>query len=172
MAAASISEEKTTRPPKRSVSMPMGMRASEPRSTGTATSNAVCVAVNANRARNLGAKALISPQAAKQTVNEIVASARCCRADFTACSVIPVILIPWPRQFTKKDTGAMHPGRVAGSSCNPCRNQKLGDSLRLRVFVVTARPNPPRRHEDAKNHEEFYGGYGGDGMALFDRFVM
>src|SRR5438552_14062480 len=27
---------------------------------------------------------------------------------------------------------------------------KLGHSLRLRVFVVKAGPNPPRRHEDAK----------------------
>ena len=91
MAAASISEEKTRRPPKRSVSMPMGMRASEPRSTGTATSNAVCMADNAKRVRNRGANALISPQAAKQRVNEIVASARCCRADFTGSSVIPVV---------------------------------------------------------------------------------
>src|SRR5207247_6409174 len=33
----------------------------------------------------------------------------------------------------------------------PSRNQKLGDSLRLRAFVVKAGPNPPRRREDTKN---------------------
>ena len=32
------------------------------------------------------------------------------------------------------------------------RNQKLGDSLRLRVFVVKTGPNPPRRREE---REEF-----------------
>jgi len=34
----------------------------------------------------------------------------------------------------------------------PSRDQKPGDSLRLRAFV--ARPGPIH-HEDAKNHEEF-----------------
>jgi len=36
----------------------------------------------------------------------------------------------------------------------PGRNQKL-ISLCLRAFVVKPTPNSPRRHEDAKNHEEF-----------------
>ena len=36
---------KTSRPPNRSVSMPIGSRASEPSSTGTATRSAVCDAV-------------------------------------------------------------------------------------------------------------------------------
>src|SRR5437667_5583386 len=40
-----------------------GYACSEPRSTGTATSNAVCMADNAKRVRNRGANALISPQA-------------------------------------------------------------------------------------------------------------
>src|SRR5437867_2022170 len=35
------------------------------------------------------------------------------------------------------------------------RNQKLGASSRLRAFVVKPAPNPPRRHEDAKNHAAF-----------------
>src|SRR5437667_5503141 len=30
------------------------------------------------------------------------------------------------------------------------RNQKLSDSLRLRVFVVKAGPNPPRRREESR----------------------
>ena len=37
---------KTRRPPNRSVSMPIGRRANEPSSTGTATKNAVCDALN------------------------------------------------------------------------------------------------------------------------------
>ena len=34
-------------------------------------------------------------------------------------------------------------------------HRKLGDSSRLRAFVVKPDPDPPRRHEDAKNHEAF-----------------
>ena len=45
IATAAIKIEKIARPPNRSVRMPMGMRASEPRSTGMATSNAVCEGV-------------------------------------------------------------------------------------------------------------------------------
>src|SRR5439155_5867851 len=32
---------------------------------------------------------------------------------------------------------------------------QLGDSSRLRAFVVKPASNPPRRHEDARNHELF-----------------
>jgi len=35
-------------------------------------------------------------------------------------------------------------------------NQKLGDSLRLRVFVVKAGPDPPRRREDAKKSRKVF----------------
>ena len=35
------------------------------------------------------------------------------------------------------------------------RNQKLGDSLRLRVFVVKTGPNPPRRREATKTLSHF-----------------
>jgi len=34
-------------------------------------------------------------------------------------------------------------------------HRKLGDSSRLRAFVAKPDPDPPRRHEDAKNHEAF-----------------
>jgi hypothetical protein len=56
--------------------MPTGRRAREPRSTGTATRRAVSVAESEKISRNREAKALISPQAAKQTANERVARAR------------------------------------------------------------------------------------------------
>lgn len=48
------------------------MRATEPSSTGTAIRNAVVWADNPNWVRNEGAKALISPHAAKHTANEMV----------------------------------------------------------------------------------------------------
>src|SRR5678815_2287234 len=54
----------------------MGIRANDPSSTGTATRSAVCVASKWNMSRKRGAKALITPQAAKQRANEEVARAR------------------------------------------------------------------------------------------------
>ena len=66
----------TSRPPKRSVNIPIGMRATEPNNTGTAIKNAVVCAERPKSARNVGANALISPHAAKQTANEIVPSTR------------------------------------------------------------------------------------------------
>ena len=62
----------TARPPKRSASIPTGNRASDPSRTGTATSSAVWVAESENISRNRGAKALIIPQAMKQTAKESV----------------------------------------------------------------------------------------------------
>src|SRR5215831_19688919 len=70
--------------------MPIGRRASAPRSTGTATRNAVCVAERWNFWRKTGANALISPHAAKQMVNEIVPSRRC---RCCGCCVDPTVLL-------------------------------------------------------------------------------
>jgi hypothetical protein len=56
--------------------MPIGNRAIEPSSTGTATKKAVLWAVSPNALLNSDAKALISPHAAKQMANEIVPYAR------------------------------------------------------------------------------------------------
>jgi len=36
------------------------------------------------------------------------------------------------------------------------RNQKLGDSLRLRVFVVKTGPNPPRRREEREESRRVF----------------
>src|SRR5579872_3197150 len=48
-----------------------------PSSTGTETRNAACVALSCSCSRKCGAKALISPHAAKQMANDRVASASC-----------------------------------------------------------------------------------------------
>ncbi len=76
-ATASMRALNTARPPKRSASMPAGMRPNAPSSTGTATRNAVWVALRCSSSRKRGAKALISPQVAKQMANERVASTSC-----------------------------------------------------------------------------------------------
>src|SRR5437667_6008670 len=72
-----ISNAKTVLPPKRSASIPVTMRSKAPRRTGTATRNAVCVAVRWKVSRKRGANALISPQAAKQMAKETVPRANC-----------------------------------------------------------------------------------------------
>src|SRR5579859_317989 len=72
-----ISNAKTVLPPKRSASIPVTMRSKAPRKTGTATRNAVCVAVRWNVSRKRGANALISPQAAKQIAKETVPRVNC-----------------------------------------------------------------------------------------------
>jgi hypothetical protein len=76
METTSISAVNTALPPSRSASMPMGSRANDPRSTGTATRSAAWVAERWSVSRNRGAKAAINPQAAKQTANEIVERVR------------------------------------------------------------------------------------------------
>ncbi len=76
-ATTSCSTAITARPPKRSPSVPIGSRASDPRSTGVAISRPVAVSVSPSASRKRGARAPISPQAAKQTANEAVASASC-----------------------------------------------------------------------------------------------
>ena len=53
------------------------MRSKAPRRTGTATRNAVCVAVRWKVSRKRGANALISPHAAKQMAKETVPRANC-----------------------------------------------------------------------------------------------
>src|ERR1700674_813680 len=72
-----ISNAKTVLPPKRSASIPVTMRSKAPRRTGTATRNAVCVAVRRKDSRKRGANALISPHAAKQMAKETVPRANC-----------------------------------------------------------------------------------------------
>ena len=67
---------KTYRPPSRSVSMPIGSRATEPSKTGTATKRAVCDAVKRYRALKLGASPAINPHAANDSMKEIVASTK------------------------------------------------------------------------------------------------
>src|SRR4051812_18274471 len=67
-------------PPNRSVSMPIGNRATEPSRTGTAIRSAVSWAERLNCDRKVGAKALISPHAPKQTANEMVPQRRLCTA--------------------------------------------------------------------------------------------
>ena len=62
------------RPPKRSVSMPMGSRASDPSRTGTATRSAVWDAVSRYSSAKTDASPPMRPQAANEIVNEIVAS--------------------------------------------------------------------------------------------------
>src|SRR5262245_59418936 len=76
-----MSKEKTTRPPNRSASIPTGMRARDPSTTGTAMSSAVSVADSRNNWRNWGAKALIKPHAAKHRAKEAVAIVRDCAAE-------------------------------------------------------------------------------------------
>lgn len=66
----------------------MGMRARDPSRTGTATGSAVSVADSQKSSRNCAAKALISPQAAKQMAKERVASARGRPAEGCDCDAI------------------------------------------------------------------------------------
>jgi hypothetical protein len=56
----------TGRPPKRSVSIPIGRRATEPSRTGMATRSAVCDAFRLYRAANTDARPPISPHAANE----------------------------------------------------------------------------------------------------------
>src|SRR6266699_329647 len=72
-----INNAKTVLPPKRSASIPVTMRSKAPRRTGTATRNAVCVALRWKVSRKRGANALISPHAAKQMAKETVPKANC-----------------------------------------------------------------------------------------------
>ncbi len=67
----------TARPPKRSPSTPIGSRASDPSSTGVAIRRPVALPESPSVSRKRGASAPISPQAAKQTAKEVVASASC-----------------------------------------------------------------------------------------------
>ena len=71
-ATNSMSAVKTTRPPKRSVSMPAGILAREPNSTGTTTSSAACAPDNPKVCLKRGPNAPIKPHIAKQRVNESV----------------------------------------------------------------------------------------------------
>ena len=64
---------KTSRPPNRSVSMPIGSRANEPSSTGTATRSAVSDAVSLYRPVKTDASPPTRPHAANESANEIVA---------------------------------------------------------------------------------------------------
>src|SRR5205085_12169875 len=72
---------KTVQATNRSVKMPMGMRASDPSRTGTATRTAVSVAERCSCCRKRGAKAPMRPQQAKQMANERVPSESCSLAD-------------------------------------------------------------------------------------------
>jgi hypothetical protein len=90
IALIAINPANTKRPPMRSVNMPIGIRASEPRSTGAPTNAALWVRVSPNGFRNCGAKALIRPHAAKQSVNEIVPNARC--SESLDCDSIFIVL--------------------------------------------------------------------------------
>src|SRR5262245_1478350 len=72
-----IREVKTSRPPNRSVSIPAGMRASDPSSTGTTTSNAACVLERWYVCRKIGPNAPTNPHMAKHNANEIVLRLRC-----------------------------------------------------------------------------------------------
>lgn len=82
---------KISLPPKRSVSNPMGIRASEPRMTGVATRNEVWVALSENCSRKPGAKAPTKPQAQKQIANDIVPSANCSFEDCADVSKCPPV---------------------------------------------------------------------------------
>ena len=73
-----VSNVKIDRPPKRSVSIPAGTRANDPRSTGTAIRKAVADEERCKASRNWDAKALISPQAAKHPAKERVPITSCC----------------------------------------------------------------------------------------------
>src|SRR6478672_4129377 len=112
-ATSSIRTVKTLRPPKRSASMPTGSRASEPRRTGIATRSAVCVALRPNISRKRGAKAETSPQAAKQTANDRVPSARGRALDGAGFELIGFLLIP-AETLTQEHRIASHPEGWAG----------------------------------------------------------
>ena len=81
-----INAVKTRRPPSTSAAIPSGRRASAPSRTGTATRSAVCVAERWKIALSCPTSPLTSPQVAKQTKNETVASARCRRQPVDAAA--------------------------------------------------------------------------------------
>ncbi len=62
------------RPPKRSVSAPRGIRATEPNNTGVATMIETCNGLNERRSVNSGANGDNRPHAQKLVVNAIVAT--------------------------------------------------------------------------------------------------
>ena len=126
-----IRTEKTSRPPNRSVSVPINSLASDPSKTGTAISKAVWVAFRWRTSRKRGANALTSPQAANETVRDIVPSASCLldsmerrshSAGFSLESALPIAF----GSLTRKSGGGKR-------------------NIALRSKCVYPCPNPPKR---------------------------
>src|SRR5206468_10324932 len=81
------------------------------------------------------------------------------RANFSSNSAPYLPSVKWPDANTSWMRSAIQ-ARSSGRNCIFAAGTWIGlvftsftDSLGLRAFAVEAAPNPPRRHEDAKNHE-------------------
>ncbi|PPK66638.1 hypothetical protein CLV40_10923 [Actinokineospora auranticolor] len=120
-----------TRPPKRSVSAPTGMRPSEPTTTGTATSSACWKAESPRESLNRGPSGLSSAHAQKLTANPRVATVN-------MAARLPAVGSP-----ARGSTGCFPP--VPHFPFVPC----------VEVIVPACRPRPavpPARADSLRSH--------------------